>query len=274
MPSVKLSNGVAMPQLGLGVWKSAQGEETVHAVQCAVKAGYRHVDTAAVYKNEESVGKGIAACGVPREEIFVTTKLWNADQGYEQAQKGFATSLKKLGLTYVDLYLIHWPGKDKYLDSWRAMEKLYEEKKVRAIGVSNFHQHHLENLLKHCKVPPMVNQIELHPLNNQKELREYCKAKNIAVTAWSPLGQGNLLADPKLKAIGDKYGKTPAQVILRWDLQHGVITIPKSTHEDRIVENSKVFDFELKPEDMDAIDAMNTNHRYGPNPDECMLDFQ
>ncbi|KEG09188.1 prostaglandin f synthase [Trypanosoma grayi] len=263
-----------MPVLGLGVWQSKDGEETENAVQWAVKAGYRHIDTAAIYQNEESVGRAIAKCGIPREELFVTTKLWNTNQGYESTLAAFETSLKKLGLSYVDLYLIHWPGKDKYLDTWRAFEKLYAEKKVRAIGVSNFQKCHIEDVLKHCKVPPMVNQIELHPLNNQQELREYCKKNNIAITAWSPLGQGNLIADPKLKAIGDKYGRTTAQVILRWEIQHGVIAIPKSVHEERIKSNSKIFDFELKPEDMTAIDDMNTNHRFGPNPDQFMTGFE
>ncbi|KAH9600203.1 NADP-dependent oxidoreductase domain [Trypanosoma melophagium] len=272
--SLTLSNGVKMPQLGLGVWQSKVGKETEDAVSWAVKTGYRHIDTAAIYKNEESVGKAIAACNVPREELFITTKLWNVDQGYESTLKAFDDSLKRLGLTHVDLYLIHWPGKDKYLDTWRAFEKLYEEKKVRAIGLSNFQKNHIEDILKHCKVRPMVNQVELHPLNNQKELREYCKEKDIVVTAWSPLGQGQLLADAKLKSIGQKYSKTPAQVILRWELQHGVVTIPKSVHEERIKENSKIFDFELKPEDMKTIDEMNTNHRFGPHPDTFMMGFE
>lgn len=274
---VTLHNGVKMPQFGLGVWQSAAGAEAENAVKWALQAGYRHIDTAAIYKNEESVGAGIRASGVPREEIFVTTKLWNTDQGYESTLEAFETSRKKLGLDYVDLYLIHWPrgnaivakeGK-KYLDSWRAFEKLYEEKKVRAIGVSNFNIHHLEEVLAVCKVAPMVNQIELHPLNNQAELREYCAGKKIYVEAWSPLGQGKQLADPTLKSIGEKYHKSAAQVILRWDLQHNLITIPKSVHQERIIENANVFDFELSAEDMAKIDALNTNTRYGPNPDDA-----
>lgn len=274
---VTLNNGVKMPQFGLGVWQSPVGEATKNAVTWALQAGYRHIDTAAIYKNEADVGAGIRASGVPREQIFVTTKLWNADQGYESTLAAFEESRKKLGLDYVDLYLIHWPrgnaivakeGK-KYLDSWRAFEKLYAEKKVRAIGVSNFNIHHLEDIFAMCKVAPMVNQIELHPLNNQAELRAYCKSKNIFVEAWSPLGQGKGLTDPTLISIGKKYHKTAAQVILRWDIQHNLITIPKSIHQERIVENANVFDFELSAEDMAQIDAMNTNTRYGPNPDDA-----
>ncbi|KPA78724.1 putative mitochondrial prostaglandin f2-alpha synthase/D-arabinose dehydrogenase (PGFS) [Leptomonas pyrrhocoris] len=274
---VTLPNGVKMPQIGLGVWQSAAGEATENAVKWAVQAGYRHIDTARIYENEESVGVGIRDCGVPREQIFVTTKLWNTDQGYESTLAAFEESRKKLGLDYIDLYLIHWPrgnaivakeGK-KYLDSWRAFEKLYEEKKVRAIGVSNFNIHHLEDVLAMCKVAPMVNQVELHPLNNQAELRKYCASKNIYVEAWSPLGQGNLLADPQLTSIAAKHHKSAAQVILRWDIQHNTITIPKSVHKERIVENAQVFDFELSAEEMATIDAMNTNHRYGPNPDDA-----
>jgi len=275
---VKLANGVFMPQFGLGVWQSPVGKETEDAVKWALQAGYRHIDTAAIYKNEESVGAGLRASGVPRDQIFVTTKLWNEDQGYETTLAAFEESRKKLGVDYVDLYLIHWPrgnkvvakeGK-KYLDTWRAFEKLYEEKKVRAIGVSNFEVHHLEDVFAMCKVKPMVNQIELHPLNQQKELREYCAKHNIAITSWSPLGQGNLIADPALAAIGAKHGKSAAQVIIRWHLQSGLIVIPKSVHENRIKENAVVFDFTLAAEEMAQIDAMDKKQRYGldPNTDE------
>lgn len=275
--SVVLHNGVKMPQVGLGVWQSPAGSATSSAVKWALQNGYRHIDTAAIYQNEESVGEGIRASGVPRGEIFVTTKLWNTDQGYESTLAAFDTSIKKLGLDYIDLYLIHWPrgnaivkkeGK-KYLDTWRAFEKLYEEKKVRAIGVSNFEPHHLDDILSTAKVAPMVNQVELHPLNQQVELRKYCKEKNIAITAWSPLGQGNLIADPTLAAIGAKHKKTAAQVILRWDIQHGLITIPKSIHENRIKENADVFDFSLTAEEVATIDAMDKKHRYGPSPDDA-----
>lgn len=275
--AITLANGVKMPQFGLGVWQSPAGAETENAVKWAIQAGYRHIDTAAIYKNEESVGRGIAAAGVPREQLFITTKLWNTDQGYESTLEAFETSRKKLGVDYIDLYLIHWPrgnaivekeGK-KYLDTWRAFEKLYADKKIRAIGISNFNQHHIEDVLAVCKVAPMVNQIELHPLNNQKELRDYCATKAIAITAWSPLGQGKLLADPTLVSIGQAHKKTAAQVILRWNIQHGIITIPKSIHKERIEENAQIFDFELSADEMKKIDAMNTNSRYGPNPDDA-----
>lgn len=274
---VTLSNGVKMPQVGLGVYKTPAGEATENSVKMALQAGYRHIDTAALYENEESVGAGIRASGVPRDQIFLTTKLWNTEQGYESTLAAFEESRKKLGVDYVDLYLIHWPrgnavvakeGK-KYIDTWRAFEKLYEEKKVRAIGVANFNIHHLDDIIGAGTVLPMVNQIELHPLNNQKQVRAYCASKKIYVEAWSPLGQGNLLSDATLKSIGEKYHKSPAQVIIRWDLQHGIITIPKSTHKERIEENANVFDFELSAEDMEKIDAMNTNTRYGPEPDSA-----
>ena len=274
---VTLSNGVNMPQFGLGVWQSPVGEATKNAVTWALQAGYRHIDTAAIYKNEADVGAGIRASGVPREQIFVTTKLWNADQGYESTLAAFEESRKKLGLDYVDLYLIHWPrgnaivakeGK-KYLDSWRAFEKLYAEKKVRAIGVSNFNIHHLEDIFAMCNVAPMVNQIELHPLNNQQKLRQYCKEHGIQVEACSPLGGGQLLLDNKLASIPEKYHRTVAQVILRWELQHNIVVIPKSVRRERIESNANVFDFELSAEDMAQIDAMNTNTRYGPNPDDA-----
>nr|BAC23127.1 prostaglandin F2alpha synthase [Crithidia fasciculata] len=271
--SLKLSNGVMMPVLGFGMWKLQDGNEAETATMWAIKSGYRHIDTAAIYKNEESAGRAIASCGVPREELFVTTKLFNSDQGYESTLSAFEKSIKKLGLEYADLYLIHWPGKDKFINTWKAFEKLYADKKVRAIGVSNFHEHHIEELLKHCKVAPMVNQIELHPLLNQKALCEYCKSKNIAVTAWSPLGQGRLVEDARLKAIGGKYGKTAAQVMLRWEIQAGVITIPKSGNEARIKENGNIFDFELTAEDIQVIDGMNAGHRYGPDPEVFMNDF-
>ncbi|WII39961.1 aldo/keto reductase [Paenibacillus thiaminolyticus] len=266
-----LNNGIDMPWMGLGVFKVEEGSELVEAVKAAVKHGYRSIDTAAVYANETSVGQGIrealAENGLNREDLFITSKVWNADLGYESTLAAFETSLKKLGLDYLDLYLIHWPVAGKYKDAWRALEKLYKDGRVKSIGVSNFQVHHLEDLMKDAEIIPVVNQVEFHPLLNQKELRDFTKKHAIQLEAWSPLMQGELLNHPLLKEIADKYGKSIAQVILRWDLQHGVVTIPKSTKEHRIVENASLFDFELSPEDMDRIDGLNENRRIGPDPD-------
>ncbi|WP_394138073.1 aldo/keto reductase [Cytobacillus oceanisediminis] len=262
-----LHNGVKMPWFGLGVFKVQDGDEVVQSVKAALKAGYKSIDTAAVYKNEEGVGQAIKDAGVPREELFITTKVWNSDQGYESAIQAFETSLEKLGLDYIDLYLIHWPVKGKYKETWKALETLYKEKKVRAIGVSNFHTHHLDDLLQDAEIKPMVNQVELHPLLNQSELREFCKKQEIQIEAWSPLAQGELLENAALKEIAEKYSKSVAQVILRWDLQNEIVTIPKSVKEHRIIENADIFDFELLPEDMDKIIGLNENRRVGPDPD-------
>ncbi|CAM3631886.1 aldo/keto reductase [Aeromicrobium ponti] len=262
-----LHNGVKMPWFGLGVFKVQDGDEVVQSVKAALKAGYKSIDTAAVYKNEEGVGQAIKDAGVPREELFITTKVWNSDQGYESAIQAFETSLEKLGLDYIDLYLIHWPVKGKYKETWKALETLYKEKKVRAIGVSNFHTHHLDDLLQDAEIKPMVNQVELHPLLNQSELREFCKKQEIQIEAWSPLAQGELLENAALKEIAEKYSKSVAQVILRWDLQNEIMTIPKSVKEHRIIENADIFDFELLPEDMDKINGLNESRRVGPDPD-------
>ncbi|WP_348923086.1 aldo/keto reductase [Enterococcus rotai] len=263
----ELANGSIIPRLGLGVWQVKDGAEAVDSVKWALQAGYRLIDTAAAYKNEVSVGEGIRASGVPREDIFVTTKLWNADQGYESTLKAFDESLTKLGLDYVDLYLIHWPVEGKYKDSWRAMEEIYQSGRAKAIGVSNFHEHHLEELLKEAKVVPMVDQIEIHPTLTQEPLRKFLSENNIAVEAWSPLGQGKILENPTLVEIGKKYNKTAAQVIIRWHLQSDIIVIPKSVHEERIKQNFDVFDFELSGADMEQINNLNTNERLGPDPD-------
>lgn len=262
-----LNNGVEMPWLGLGVWQVANDEEVVNAVKSALDAGYRSIDTAAAYKNEEGVGKAIKESGVAREDIFLTTKVWNSDQGYESTLQAFEESRKRLGVDYLDLYLIHWPVEGKYKDTWRAMEELYEAGKIRAIGLSNFHPHHVKDLMTTAKVKPTVDQVEFHPLLNQQELRDFCKAEEIQLEAWSPLGHGKLLDHDVLKEIGKKYAKTPAQVMIRWDLQHDVVSIPKSSNPGRIKENGDVFDFELSHEDMAQINALNRNERTGADPD-------
>lgn len=266
-----LHNGVNMPWFGLGVFKVEEGPELENAVRTAIKHGYRSIDTAAIYGNEEGVGRGIRAgleeAGIGREELFVTSKVWNADLGYESTLAAYEASLNKLGLDYLDLYLIHWPVEGKYKEAWRALETLYKEGRVKAIGVSNFHVHHLETLLSGAEIKPMVNQVEFHPRLTQTELRAFCKEQGIQFEAWSPLMQGELLDNPVLTEIAAKYNKSVAQVILRWDLQHGVVTIPKSTKEHRIAENAAVFDFELTAEDMARIDGLNQNHRVGPDPD-------
>lgn len=266
-----LHNGVKMPWLGLGVYKVQEGEEVVSSVKAAIRNGYRSIDTAAVYGNEEGVGQAIresiAELGIKREDLFVTSKLWNADQGFDTALQAYEVSLKKLGFDYLDLYLIHWPVKGKYKESWKALESIYKDGKVRAIGVSNFHIHHLDDVMQDAELKPVVNQIEFHPLLLQKELLDYCKRAEIQLEAWSPLAQGQIIDNELLRGIAAKYGKSVAQIVLRWDLQHGVVTIPKSIKEQRIVENADVFDFELSDDDMSAIDALNENRRIGPDPD-------
>jgi methylglyoxal/glyoxal reductase len=266
-----LHNGVEMPWFGLGVFKVEEGPELVNAVKVAIKHGYRSIDTAAIYENEEGVGQGIREglkeAGISREDLFVTSKVWNADLGYESAIAAYEESLKKLGLEYLDLYLIHWPVEGKYKEAWRALETLYKQGKVKAIGVSNFQIHHLKDLMEDAEVKPMVNQVECHPRLTQKEVQAFCKEQGIQLEAWSPLMQGELLDNDILQAIATKHGKSVAQVILRWDLQNGIVTIPKSTKEHRIVENSTVFDFELTEEEMIQIDGLNQNHRVGPDPD-------
>lgn len=266
-----LANGVKMPWFGLGVFKVEEGPELVNAVKAAIKNGYRSIDTAAIYENETGVGQGIRegleAAGIAREDLFVTSKVWNADLGYESTLAAYETSLQKLGLDYLDLYLIHWPVEGKFKDAWRALETLYKAGRVKAIGVSNFQIHHLEELMKDAEIKPMVNQVEFHPRLTQKELRAFCVEQGIQVEAWSPLMQGQLFDNEVLQEIAANSNKTVAQIILRWDLQNGVITIPKSTKEHRIIANSEVFDFVLSAEDMQRIDSLNQNHRVGPDPD-------
>lgn len=262
-----LNNGVKMPWLGLGVYKSQDGQEVENAIRVALDYGYRSIDTAAFYGNERGVGRAIKDSGIPREEVFITTKVWNDQQGYDSTLEAFEESRQKLGLEYIDLYLIHWPIPGKFKETWKAMEKLYRDGLVKAIGVCNFKVHHLEDLLRDCEVKPTVNQVEFHPLLTQKEVLNYCKENEIQMEAWAPLMRGGVLGHPIITGIADKYGKTPAQVVLRWDLQHGVVTIPKSVREHRIKENGDIFDFELTNEEMNQIDSINEDRRTGPDPD-------
>ncbi len=269
--TTKLANGVEMPWFGLGVFKVEEGEDLSAAIKAAIKHGYRSIDTAAIYGNESGVGQAIREAleenGLAREELFVTSKVWNQDQGYEETLAAFDTSLSKLGLDVLDLYLIHWPVAGKYKDTWRALEKLYKDGRVRAIGVSNFHVHHLQDLLATAEIKPMVDQVEFHPYLAQNDLLAFTKEHGIQLEAWSPLMQGELLNQPVLQEIAASHGKSVAQVILRWDLQKGVVTIPKSIKEHRIIENASIFDFELSREDMERIDALNQDRRVGPDPD-------
>ncbi|MEQ6388923.1 aldo/keto reductase [Bacillaceae bacterium S4-13-58] len=265
--STTLQNGVKMPWFGLGVYKVEDGTLVKDTVKSAIDIGYRSIDTASFYENEEGVGEGIRESGVPREELFITTKVWNTEQGYEETLAAFDRSINKLGLDYIDLYLVHWPVPGKYLDTYRALEKLYKEKKTRAIGVSNFLIHHLEDLRKNAEIQPMVNQVEFHPKVAQPELVNYCKERNIQLEAWSPLARGRYLDDPILKNIAEKYGKTTAQVILRWDYEMGVVTIPKSTHSERQKENASIFDFSLTEDDLALIRQLNVGERTGAHPD-------
>lgn len=263
----KLNNGVNMPWFGLGVWQVEDGNEAIDSVKAALKSGYRAIDTAAAYGNEESVGKAIKESGLARDELFITSKVWNKDQGYESTLAAFEETMKKLDLDVLDLYLIHWPVAGKYKDTWRAMEKLYKDGRIRAIGVSNFQTHHLDDLLADAEVVPAVNQVEFHPLLTQSELLAYSEEKGIQLEAWSPLARGKLFDNEVIKKIADKYGKEPAQVILRWVLDKGVVVITRSVKEKRIASNAEIFDFKLTVEEIDRISALNKNERTGPDPD-------
>lgn len=269
--TVTLNNGVKMPVLGLGVFRVEDSPELVNAVRSAIKNGYRSIDGAAIYGNEESMGKGIREgikeAGISREDLFITSKVWNADLGYESTIAAYETSLKKLGLDYLDLYLIHWPVQGKYKEAWRALEYLYKQGRVKTIGVSNFQVHHLEDILKDAEIKPMINQIEFHPRLTQGKVREFCEKNNIQVEAWSPLMVGKLFDNEILKEIADKYNKSVAQVILRWDLENNIVTIPKSTNESRIIQNSSIFDFQLTKEEVERISSLNQDLRVGPDPD-------
>lgn len=271
-----LNNGVKIPIVGFGTWQSADGNEAYEAVKAALEAGYRHIDTAAAYGNEESVGKAIKDSGIAREDLFITSKLWNVDHGYEEAKKALDASLDRLGLEYLDLYLIHWPNPVKFrdewqkrnADSWRAMEGALETGKVRAIGVSNFREKHLDELLKTAKVVPAVNQIFLNPSDMEEGLVEYNNNHDILSEAYSPLGTGKIFSIPELKDIAAKYNKSVAQVVLRWSLQNGFLPLPKSVHADRIQQNTEIFDFELSQEDMKTIDGFHGVAGLAKDPDE------
>ncbi|MCW2961783.1 MAG: aldo/keto reductase family oxidoreductase [Thermoleophilia bacterium] len=269
IPDIPLSSGAEIPQLGYGVWQIPD-DEAEQAVTRAIEVGYRSIDTAMVYGNEAGVGRAVRASDVPRDELFVTTKIWNTDQGADTTRPAFERSLGLLGLDYVDLYLIHWPAaqNDRYLDTWRVMEQLVEEGLVRSIGVSNFEVPHLERLLAECDVPPALNQVELHPYLHQRTLRAFHAQQEIVTEAWSPLGQAAVLDDPTLAGIAAKHGVSAAQVTLRWHLQLGIVAIPKSANPGRIAENIDLFGFELDAEDLAAIDTLDREERVGSHPDD------
>lgn len=273
MKNVKLNNGVEMPWVGLGVFRLEDNKEALRVVETALAVGYRHIDTAMYYQNEEAVGKAIKNSGIAREEIFVTTKMWNDDQRSGKVKEAFDASLKRLGLDYIDLYLIHWPVEGKYVETWKKFEEIYATGKVKAIGVSNFKQHQLETLAKESTITPAVNQIELHPYLIQQNDLDYCKKVGIQTEAWSQFAanQTGLFDEKILKDISDKYSKSAAQVILRWNYQRGVVTIPKSANEKRMAENLDIFDFNLTEDEVKAINSLNKNMRIGPDPDH--VDF-
>jgi 2,5-diketo-D-gluconate reductase A len=269
VPVIELNNGVRMPQLGFGVFQIPD-DETVAAVQAALDAGYRSIDTASIYGNEAAVGRALAESDVPRDELFVTTKLFNSDQGYDETLRAFDESMRKLGLEQLDLYLIHWPlpARDKYLDTWKAFEKLYADGRVRAIGVSNFQPAHLERVLDASDVAPAVNQVELHPYLQQREVREFDAKHGIATEAWSPLAKGgSLLGDPIVAELAVKHSRTPAQIVLRWHLQLGNVVIPKSVTPSRIAENFDLFGFTLSEEELASLTPLDRGERTGPDPD-------
>lgn len=270
----RLINDVEMPYLGLGVYKAKDGAEVINSVGHALETGYRLIDTASFYDNEEGVGRAINKSGIPREEIFVTTKIWIDDQGISSTREALETSLRKLNMDYVDLYLIHWPVPGKFLDTWKIFQELYVEGKARSIGVSNCLIHHLESIKQLGGVQPMVLQNEFHPGLVQQEILEYCENNSIIYQAWSPLMRGEILTNPVIKDLAERYSKTPAQVVIRWDLQKGVATIPKSVHKERIIENSEVFDFELKPGEMAKLNALDNDTRTGAHPDNFMEHFR
>jgi diketogulonate reductase-like aldo/keto reductase len=262
-----LNNGLKMPWLGFGVHRIDDGQDVEDAVRTALEIGYRSLDTATVYGNERGVGKMIRESGIPRKDIFLTTKVWNIDQREKRILAAFEESLERLETEYVDLYLVHWPVKDCYQETWQVMEEIYQSGCAKAIGVSNFQIRHLEDILNNSQIIPAVNQIEFHPLLVQPKLLNFCQENEIQVEAWAPLMEGHIVNEPSVQKIAKKYDKTPAQIALRWDLQHGVVTIPKSVHANRIAENAQIFDFELSQTDMKELDALDEGKRVGPDPD-------
>ncbi|ALS79328.1 glyoxal reductase [Planococcus kocurii] len=267
----QLHNGVEMPRFGLGVYKMTDKEAAVEAMITAIGAGYTAIDTATIYDNEAEVGEAVRNSGVKRENLFVTSKVWNTDQGYDETLRAFEASLKRLDFDYLDLYLTHWAIEGKYVDTYRAIQRLYDEKLVRSIGVSNHQEHHLEKIMATANTKPMINQIELHPQLTQVPLRNYCDANDIVVTSWSPLARGRLLEDPVLVEIAKQHNKSIAQVIIRWHLQNDLVIIPKSVTPSRIQENAQVFDFALTPEEMGIIDGLNQDWRSGTHPDDIKV---
>jgi len=265
-PVAKLKNGVVIPRLGLGVYQSPPGQTTQRAVEYALKIGYRHIDTARIYNNESDVGTALRKSGIKREDVFITTKLWNSDHGYESALRACDQSLKRLGLKYLDLYLIHWPVPEIRNESWQALTQLLRDGKCRSIGVSNYTIQHLTELFDKSEIGPMVNQVEFSPFLYQKQLLDYCEKNRIQLEAYSPLTQGEKLNHPKIQSIAKKHDKTPAQVLIRWSLQHNLVTIPKSVREERIKENSQVFDYNLTVEDMRILDSLDENFRNSWDP--------
>jgi diketogulonate reductase-like aldo/keto reductase len=265
--TVTLNNGVAMPIFGLGVFRASEGEEVENAILKAIEVGYTHIDTAAVYGNEKGVGQAVRRSGLARNNIFITTKVWNSDQGYASTMKAFDQSIDRLGMDYVDLYLIHWPKGPLSIETWKAMEEIYRSGRAKAIGVSNFLVHHLEELLPHCHVKPTVNQIEFHPWLQQPTLIKFCIDNGIQPEAWSPIMKGRVNEIPVIKALAAKYGKSPVQVTLRWEIQKGIVTIPKSVKAERIMSNADIFKFELTTEEMAMIDRIDKHERIGADPD-------
>jgi diketogulonate reductase-like aldo/keto reductase len=267
MDGTLLNNGLKMPWLGFGTWQIDDGQEVEHSVRSALGIGYRSIDTAAIYGNERGVGKAIRESGIPREDVFLTTKVWNDAQRAGRTLAAFEESLERLQTEYVDLYLIHWPVEGYSQETWRVMEEIYQSGRAKAIGVSNFLVHHLEDLLRESHIIPSVNQVEFHPFLVQPELLRFCQSHKIQVEAWSPLMSGQIFTVATLQKLAEKYARTPAQIALRWNLQHEVVTIPKSTHAHRIAENSLIFDFELSQADMNLLDALDEGKRTGPDPD-------